>query len=262
MLKRWLRRASSLIVFLLLWEFLPRAGLIDPLLVPPLSRILARGVALLADGVLLAHAWASLWRVFIGFALASGVAVPAGIVLGLIPGLEEYTDLLVQMLRPLAPPAWIPLAILWFGIGNRPAVFIIFVGTVFAMFTGVLSAAKSVDKRLVKTGLTLGATPRQVVFHVVLPSLAPAIFAQLRIGLGLAWMCVIASEMVAVRRGLGFMMMEARNLFRTEDIFLGMMVVGILGLSLDSILRLIERRALRWQRGLRAYELFGNSGRP
>lgn len=262
MLKRWLKRASSLIVFLLLWEFLPRAGLIDPILVPPPSRVLARGVALLADGVLLAHMWASLWRVFLGFTLASAVAVPAGIVLGLLPGLEEYMDLLIHALRPLAPPAWIPLAILWFGIGNKPAIFIIFMGTVFAMFTGVLSAAKGVDKRLVKTGLTLGATPRQVILHVVLPSLSPAIFAQLRIGIGLAWMCVIASEMVAVRRGLGFMMMEARNLFRTEDILLGMIVVGILGLGLDSILRLIEHRVLRWQKGLRAYELFGNIGRP
>ncbi len=261
MLKRWLKRTSLLFVFLVLWELLPRAGLIDPILVPPLSRVLARGVALTADGVLIAHLLASLWRVFVGFVLASSVAIPLGIALGLMPGVEEYLDFLVHMLRPLAPPAWIPLAILWFGIGNKPAIFIIFVGTVFAMFTGILSAAKGLDKRLVKTGLTLGATPRQVVLYVVLPSLTPAILAQLRIGLGLAWMCVIASEMVAVRRGLGFMMMEARNLFRTEDILLGMIVVGILGVSLDSILRLVERKALRWQKGLRAYELFGNSER-
>ncbi len=260
MMKRWLKRASSVAIFFLLWELLPRAGLVDPILIPPLSRILTRGVALLASGILPAHLWASLWRVLTGFALASGVAIPLGVVLGLLPGIEEYVDLLIQLLRPLAPPAWIPLAILWFGIGDKPAIFIVFTGTVFAMLTGIVSATKGLDKRLVKAGLTLGATPLQTIFHVILPALMPAIFAQLRIGLGLAWMCVIASEMVAVRRGLGFMMIEARNLFRTEDILLGMMVVGALGLSIDSILRFIERRSLKWQRGLRAHELFGSGG--
>ncbi len=256
--RRFPRRFLVPAILLAVWELLPRMGLVDSLLLPPPSHIIARCEALFTSGILLDHIWASLWRVLAGFALASGIAIPTGIILGLMPALEDYLDILIHLLRPLAPPAWIPLAILWFGIGDRPAIFIIFVGTVFAMLTGVTAAARNADKNLVKAGFTLGATPRQAILHIVLPSLAPAIFTQLRVGLGLAWMCVIAAEMVAVRRGLGFMMIEARNLFRTEDIILGMAIVGFLGAGLDALLKALERRALRWRTGLRAYELFGN----
>jgi len=257
-----MKRLSSLFILAALWEILPRLGVMDPLLLPPLSEVLRRGGELARSGALWEHVWASLWRVGVGFSLASAVAIPLGVILGLLPAWEEYVDLVLQLLRPLAPPAWIPLAILWFGIGDPPAIFIIFIGTVFTMLVGVLAATKGVDKRLVKAGFTLGASQTQAVFHIVLPSLAPAIFAQLRIGLGLAWMCVIASEMVAVRRGIGYMMIEARNLFRTPDILLGMMVVGALGLGLDHLLRRIEGKILKWRKGLEAHELFGDTGRP
>ena len=257
-----MKRISSLLILAALWEVLPRLGVMDPLLLPPLSEVLSRGAELAWSGALWEHVWASLWRVAVGFSLASAIAIPLGILLGLVPAWEEYIDLTLQLLRPLAPPAWIPLAILWFGIGDPPAIFIIFIGTVFTMLVGMLAATRGVDKRLIKAGFTLGASQAQAVLYIVLPSLTPAIFAQLRIGLGLAWMCVIASEMVAVRRGIGYMMIEARNLFRTPDILLGMMVVGALGLGLDYILRRIEGKALKWRKGLEAYELFGNSRRP
>ncbi|MCS7285719.1 MAG: ABC transporter permease [Anaerolineae bacterium] len=250
------RRLLAPVVLLALWEILPRFKIIDPILLPPVSQVLLRGKELFVKGFIFAYVWESVWRVLLGFSIAFTVAIPAGILLGLMPSLEEYFDMLIHLLRPLAPPAWIPLAILWFGIGNAPAVFIIFIGTVFAMLVGTLSATKAVDKRLIKAGLTLGATPSQAIFHIVLPYLAPAILAQMRIGLGLAWMCVIAAEMVAVRGGIGFMMIEARNLFRTEDILLGMMIVGTLGLGLDVLLRLLERRILKWRKGLEAYEFF------
>jgi len=154
------------------------------------------------------------------------------------------------------------LAILWFGIGDAPAIFIIFIGTVFAILLGILSATRGVNKELVKVGLTLGATPFQAVLHIVLPSLMPAIFAQLRIGLALAWMCVIASEMVAVESGIGFMMIEARNLFRTEDVLVGMVTVGLLGFGMDGVFRTLQGRILKWRRGLGAHEFFAGLGRP
>ena len=201
-------------------------------------------------------------RVLVGFLLAAGVALPLGIVLGLHPALERYVNLTLQVLRPLSPPAWIPLAILWFGIGNAPAVFIIFIGTVFTLLVGMAAATRGLDKRLVWAGLTLGATRHQALRHVILPALLPAIFTQLRVGLGLAWMCVIAAEMVAVRYGLGYMMIEARNLFRVEDVLVGMATVGLLGVTLDILIRWLEGRVLRWRRGMGASELFRRGVEP
>ena len=255
-----MRGVPLLLAAILLWEALPRLGVLDPVFLPPFDRVAVRAGKLLTSGELPLHAAVSLLRVLAGFALASLVSIPLGIGLGLRPGLRERVDLFLAMLRPISPPAWIPLAILWLGIGDRPAVFIIFMGTVLAMLVGVLAAAQGVDQRLIKAGFTLGATRRQAVWLIVLPGLLPAIFAQLRVGLGLAWMCVIAAEMVAVRQGLGYLMIQARNLFQTDTVLVGMATVGVMGWLLDLGLRRMERRVLRWREGLEAHELFDRGG--
>ncbi|MCL6431727.1 MAG: ABC transporter permease [Anaerolineae bacterium] len=255
-LRRWMRGALPLVVVALLWELAPRSGLVDAALLPPLSRTLAAGIGLVRSGALLGHLWASVWRVGAGYLLAVLVAVPAGIGLGLSRRLEGYVSPVLALLRPISPPAWVPLAILWFGIGDAPAIFIVFVGTVQAILIGIASTARSVDRRLVQAALTLGATRRQAIRLVVLPCLGPAIFGQLRVGLALAWMCVMAAEMVAVRRGLGYLLIEARNLFQTERVLLCMVIIGALGLGLDRLLRTLEGMVLRWQRGMGADELF------
>jgi ABC-type nitrate/sulfonate/bicarbonate transport system permease component len=240
----------------LIWEAASRLRIVDPVLLPPLSRVVQRALRLLLSGRLIVQACASLARVFMGFLLAAGVALPAGVFLGLNAAAESYVNLTLQVLRPLSPPAWIPLAILWFGIGNAPAVFIIFIGTVFTLLIGMTAATQALDRRLMWAGFTLGATRGQVLRFVILPALLPAILTQLRVGLGLAWMSVIAAEMVAVRFGLGYMMIEGRNLFRVEDVLVGMATVGVLGQALDAILRWVESRLLRWRRGTNAGELF------
>jgi ABC-type nitrate/sulfonate/bicarbonate transport system permease component len=239
-----------------LWELAPRCGLVDASLLPPLSRVLAAGLSLLRSGALARHVGASLWRVGLGYGLAALVALPLGVAIGLLPRLERYVNPLLQVLRPISPPAWVPLAILWFGIGDAPAVFIVFIGTVLALIVGMATAARNMDRRLVQAAFTLGASPVQAATLVVLPSLGPAIFGQLRVGLALAWMCVVAAEMVAVRSGLGYLLIEARNLFQTERVLLSMLVIGGLGLGLDRLLRALEWRALRWRQGMTADELF------
>jgi NitT/TauT family transport system permease protein len=216
---------------------------------------------LLLSGRLIAQAVASLVRVFAGFLLAATVALPAGVMIGLSPILERYVNLTLQVLRPLSPPAWIPLAILWFGIGNTPAIFIIFIGTVFTLLIGMTAATKGLDRRLMWAAFTLGASRQQVFRFVIFPALVPAILTQLRVGLGLAWMSVIAAEMVAVRLGLGYMMIEGRNLFRVEDVLVGMATVGILGQALDTVLSGLERRLLRWRRGTSASQVFHRGAR-
>ena len=240
---RWL----APLLLALLWDASSRLGWVDPQLLPPLSTVLARGWALLLSGRLLGDLLASAWRVLLGFGAAAALALPLGVTLGLYPALESLTASLLSALRPLSPPAWIPLAILWFGIGDTPAVFIIFIGTFFALLVGVLAATKGVESRLVKASLTLGASRWDAVRHVILPALLPALMTQIRLGLGLAWMCVIAAEMVAVRRGVGFMMIEARNLFRTADVIVGMLTIAIVGLATDALLGRLESRVCPWR---------------
>ena len=256
------RRWVLFILVALLWEGVSRLALIDPLLLPPLTRVLARGGSLLASGRLLGDLAASAWRVLLGFAAATTLAMPLGIAMGLYPALEQLTEGLLSALRPLSPPAWIPLAILWFGIGNAPAIFIIVIGTFFSLVVGTAAATRAVDPQLVKAALTLGATRWQSIRFVVLPSLLPALLTQMRVGLGLAWMCVIAAEMVAVRWGLGFLMIEARNLFRTDDVIVGMMTIGVVGLATDALLSRVERVACRWRATLSPSRFYATEEPP
>ncbi|MGB9723906.1 MAG: ABC transporter permease [Chloroflexia bacterium] len=245
---------------LLLWETLPRMGVVDSVLLPPFSQVAGRLGMLALSGTLWLHLGASLGRVLLGYALALGLALPLGFFLGLNERAERWVRPLVQALRPLAPPAWIPLAILWLGLGNAPAVFIIFVGTVFTLLVGTISAVRGVDRRLLQAALTLGASRRRAVLEVVFPAALPELLTLLRLGMGLAWMCVVAAEMVAVSHGLGFLILEARNTFRTDTVLAGMVVIGLLGVGLDGTCRLLERRLLRWQLGRKAHELLGSTG--
>lgn len=241
----------------LLWEIAPRAGWADATLLPPFSRVVAAAWPMIRSGDLARNLAASVWRVGLGYGLAVLVALPLGLAIGLLPGLEGYVDPLLQVLRPISPPAWVPLAILWFGIGDAPAVFIVFIGTVLALVVGTASAARGVDRLLVEVAFTLGASRGQAVRLVVLPALAPAVLCQLRVGLALAWMCVMAAEMVAVRSGLGYMLIEARSLFQTERVLVSMLVIGALGLALDRLLGALEQRVLAWREGTTVVGLFG-----
>ncbi len=245
---------------LLFWEALPRLGVVDPVLLPPFSQVAGRLGTLALTGTLWLHLGASLGRVLLGYSLAAAFALPLGFSLGLDERAEHWVRPLVQALRPLAPPAWIPLAILWFGIGNAPAVFIIFVGTVFTLLVGTISAVRGVDRRLLQAALTLGASRRRAVLEVVLPAALPELLTLLRLGMGLAWMCVVAAEMVAVSQGLGFLILEARNTFRTDTVLAGMVAIGLLGVALDGAWRVLERYLLRWQVGRKAHEMLGSTG--
>jgi ABC-type nitrate/sulfonate/bicarbonate transport system permease component len=257
------RRWGLVVALAALWEASAHLGWVDALLLPPLSQVLGRGWALLRSGRLPLDLAASAWRVLLGFGAAALVGLPLGVLMGLSRRLEELGRLPISLLRPLSPPAWIPLAILWFGIGDLPAVFIVFVGTCATLLTGTLAATHTLDPLLIQAGRTLGASRWQTVRHVVLPALLPSLLAQLRVGLGLAWMSVIAAEMVAVRHGLGFAMSEARHLFRTADVLVGMITIGLVGVISDRLVRLLETALCRWRVGQDpARALADADGRP
>jgi NitT/TauT family transport system permease protein len=209
----------------------------------------ARGFARLAlTGVLFKHAIASLFRVTWGFLGGVLVGVPIGLALGLMQRAEQAFNPFIQMLRPISPLAWIPIAILWFGVGDMPAIFIIFLSSCFPIIVLVMKAVAGVPPTYVNVARNFGLSQAQVVRRVILPAIASELIMGLRVTFGIAWLVVVAAEMIAVNSGLGFLIIDSRNAGDSYDqVIVGMVTVGALGLGLDLVLRRIEReRLLGW----------------
>jgi ABC-type nitrate/sulfonate/bicarbonate transport system permease component len=158
-------------------------------------------------------------------------------------------DPLLEFIRPIPPLAWIPLSILWFGIGDTQIVYIIFLAAFFPIVLNSMAGARDADTYLVRAGLSLGARPRELFSTVVLPGALPNIFTGVRVGLGIGWMALVAGELVAAPSGLGYMINNARTLFRSDYILLGMVLIGVLGLVLDFIMRKAALLIMPWHKG-------------
>jgi len=203
----------------------------------------------LANGELLRHATASLTRIFQANLLAIGLGVPLGLAIGLYRPVELLLDGLVSIFKPIPPLAWVPLAILWLGIGGASVVFITFLAAFFAIMINTIAGARSIDRIHLRAALSLGAGPRRVMTNVVLPSVIPHIFTGLRIAIGVSWMSIVAAELIAASSGLGYMIIYYREVLRTDAIIVGMLTIGVIGLTMDIILRAIERKLLPWRPG-------------
>jgi ABC-type nitrate/sulfonate/bicarbonate transport system permease component len=191
------------------------------------------------------HLRDSLAREFLAFLWALW-AVPLGIAMGWWKAVEQQVDPLIEILRPIPPLAWIPLSILWFGLGDTQIVYIIFLAAFFPVVLNSMAGARDVDTYLVRAGLSLGARGGELFRTVVLPAALPQIFTGIRIGLGIGWMALVAGELVAAPSGLGYMINNARTLFRSDYILLGMVLIGVLGLVLDYGMRQVMRFAMPW----------------
>jgi ABC-type nitrate/sulfonate/bicarbonate transport system permease component len=208
--------------------------------------VLRDGWGLAVTGELLTHIGRSLLRVLGGFAAAALAGIPVGLGIGLWALFSDAVDPVVEFFRPIPPPAWIPLGILWFGIGDAQNIFILFLGAFFPVVLNTIAGVRGIDQTLVWGALTLGASRRQVLREIVLPGALPLIVTGLRIGLGVGWMALVAAELMAARSGLGFLIQSARYAFVTERVLAGMVVIGLLGLAMDGGMRALERRLLRW----------------
>jgi NitT/TauT family transport system permease protein len=202
---------------------------------------------LVEDGTLWDHIGASLMRVGIGFALAVLVAVPLGLWMGWVKGAYLTLNPLFQMLRPISPIAWIPLAILWFGVGDVSPIFLIFLSSVFPMIVQTVSGVHTIERRYLWAAANFGVSRYTLFRRVVIPAVMPQVIVGMRIGLGVAWLVVVAAEMIALRSGLGYMIMDSRNAGNRYDLVVaGMIIIGVIGLMLDGLMRLLER--LKWVR--------------
>ncbi len=202
------------------------------------------------SGELILDATGSMYRVVVGFLVGAGLALPLGLVMGASPRVYAWLNPLAQVLRPIPPIAYIPLAILWFGLGNPPAIFLISIGAFFPVLINTIAGVRHVDGIYLRAARNLGANQRTLFLRVILPASVPYILSGVRIGIGTAFIVVIVSEMIAVNNGLGFRILEAREYFWSDKIIAGMISIGMLGLAIDIGVNKLNNYLLRWHRGL------------
>lgn len=237
-----------LIALVVLWEIVVRAFDVNPRIFPGVGAVGAAALESIADGSLLTHVAASMWRVLVGTVLALVVAIPMGIAMGVSPGISSFLTPIFRFFSVLAGIAWIPIATLWFGYGFGAIVFVIFNAVFFVVTYNTLLGVASIPMPLRHAAASLGAGPLQLVTQVLLPGALPNIVTGVRTGLGFAWRGLIAAEMIATNVGLGYMLFVARDFYRTEVIVFGMIVIGVLWLLIDRLLLVpLERATMeRW----------------
>ncbi|HKR66617.1 MAG TPA: ABC transporter permease [Thermoanaerobaculia bacterium] len=237
---------TGLALFLIAWQL---AVAQSPHTLVPTPWAAARAIGELAQkGLLAKYIVASLYRVTWGYLMALAIAVPVGVVLGLWRRGEEAVNPILQILRPISPLAWIPIAILWFGVGDGSAVFLIFLASLLPLTLTTMHAVHNIEGIHLAAGRNFGLTPRELVRSVVLPGILPQLIVGMRITLGIAWLVVVAAEMIAVNSGLGFLIIDARNAGNRYDLVVaGMILIGVIGVVLDLLMRRLERLpAVRW----------------
>ena len=236
--------AGTLAAFVGVWYL--AAGSYPPEQFPGPQQVTLALLELAEDGTLWANTWISLARFVSGYLLAVVVAMPLGLLLGRFAPIQRALDPLIQVLRPISPIAWFPLAVLWFGIGNAPAIYIIFLSAFFPVLLTTISAVRSIPAVYLKVATNFGARPAMTFLRVLVPAAFPGIMVGLHIAVGTAWIHLVAGEMLGAQSGLGYMIIDARNFLRTDVIIAGMLVIGVLGLTIYQGMRALERQIGRF----------------
>ncbi len=223
----------------------------ESVIFPTPLQVVTGTMELIEDGTLWEHIGASLFRVGVGFALAAMVALPMGLWMGRVDAAYITLNPIFQILRPISPIAWIPLAILWFGVGNVSPIFLIFIAAVFPMIVQTASGVHTIERRYLRAAENFGVSRAVLFRQVIIPAVLPEMIVGMRISLGVAWLVVVAAEMIALRSGLGYLIMDSRNAGNRYDLVIaGMIIIGLIGLILDGIMRRMEGlKSVRWRYG-------------
>ncbi len=255
------------IVLLALWQWLSSQAIVNPMILPAPTRVLARWweylmpaqaydpatsgyLAWMFSGEMIRDAYASMYRVTAGFLAGAILALPLGLMMGANDRVYKLFNPLIQILRPIPPIAFIPLSILWFGLGNPPAIFLIVIGAFFPILMNTIAGVRNVDGIYIRAARSLGASQTTMFLRVILPAATPYILTGMRIGVGTAFIVVIVAEMIAVNNGLGYRILEAREFFWSDKIIAGMFTIGLLGLAIDTGMNRLNNHLLKWHRGI------------
>lgn len=225
----------------MLWELLARYSGWSEQVFPGPVKVFISMWELIRNGTMLRHAVASLFRVTVGFYLAILFGIPLGIVLGRWRTAQQFLNPLIQFLRPISPLAWIPLSMLWFGIGDKPAVFLIFLASFFPLVVSTTAAVQSINPVYFYVAANFNFSRYEVVTKIIIPGMLPSVLTALRITITIAWLVVVAAEMIAVKSGLGYLILDSRNALRMDYVMDGMIVIGAIGLLLDYVMTRLNR---------------------
>ncbi|MEJ1958277.1 MAG: ABC transporter permease [Nitrosomonadales bacterium] len=255
------------ITLLALWQYLSTQAIVNPQILPAPTAVIAKWWeyllpvepfdatkssywAWLFSGELIRDACASLYRVIVGFILGTVLALPLGLMMGANDRIYKLLNPLIQVLRPIPPIAFIPLSILWFGLGNPPAIFLIVLGAFFPILMNTIAGVRHVDGIYIRAARSLGASQTTMFLRVMLPAATPYILTGARVGIGTAFIVVIVAEMIAVNNGLGYRILEAREFFWSDKIIAGMFSIGLIGLAIDTGMNHLNNYLLKWHRGI------------
>ncbi|MBS0517433.1 MAG: ABC transporter permease [Proteobacteria bacterium] len=248
-----LRRALGLMplaLLLIAWEVAVQLKVYPPVLLPAPEKVAL--VFVNDTATVLDHALSSVARVLVGIGLSFIVAVPLGLMIGRYRLLDMLTDWSIQIFRSVPPISLIPLAILFLGIGDKPAIALIFLSGLWPLLINTIFGVRGIERTLIKVARAARAGEFLVMKDIILPASLPAIFTGLRLAVGAGWLTVVTAEMIAVKSGLGYMILNAQLTFRSDLIFAGIIVIGAIGLLADQLVRIARGRVCRWQEGLTA----------
>jgi len=236
---------------IVLWWYVTAAGLIKPLFLPSPGAIVAKFIDLWVNGfggaTLPEHAWASLKRVFGAFLLACVTAIPVGIAMGMNRVMRGVFDPPIEFYRPIPPLAYLPLVIIWAGIGEMAKILLIYLAVFAPMALNARSGVRSVSIEQIHAAYSMGASRRQVILQVVLKAAMPEILTGMRIGIGFGWTTLVAAEMVAAQKGLGVMVLNAAEFLVTDVVVTGIVVIGVIAYAFDLLMRLVEHWLVPWK---------------
>ncbi len=235
-----------ILIIIVVWELFCHLGDAQSYTMPAPELIIKDAIDRIADGSLLKNIAVSIVRVLEGFSLALVSALVLGILIGLSEKIEKFTELVIQILKPIPPIAWIPLAILWFGIGEASKVYIIFYGAFFPILLNSVDGIHNIDKRYLELGRVYEINKGRLIRKVILPGALSSILTGIRVGLGNAWVCVVAAEMIAATKGIGYMLSNGRSMSRADDVILAMILIGIVGKIMDDVLKAVSGKIMKW----------------
>ena len=237
----WLLGVLAFFLILITWEVVSRFSGWGAQIFPDPFTVALSMIELIKNGTLLRHTIASLFRVTAGFYTAVLVGVPLGIILGRSSWMRSFMNPIIQFLRPISPLAWIPLAMLWFGIGDPPAIFLIFLASFFPLVVATTIAVSNINPIFFQVAANFKFSQKEMLTKLILPAIVPEVITALRLTVTIAWLVVVAAEMIAVQSGLGYLILDARNALRMDYVMNGMIVIGLIGLLLDYVMTRLGR---------------------